>query len=279
MTINHFNGGGNATHTGAPRTRGNCDPLTPGTIIRMPDGTYHFVQYVNSSGAYAVPLAGIEREIKGNVVNFSAGGRSISTRSLVERLTLAELRSAIGESSPQYHRCAIMAKGGKTKATAAAGKKHGKAGNGHAAAGESLLPDTNPAATLGDFDGGEQTTTEQAAAEGAANAEASTDSAPEGMTDMATKNKAAKGKKAANGKVRAAKPPKTVRKCACGCGGETTSYFAPGHDARLHGWITKLADGRIEPKDIPASTRAKLNLKQTGAGFKATTPNFYRDQA
>jgi hypothetical protein len=100
------------------------------------------------------------------------------------------------------------------------------------------------------------------------------DTAPGGQVDMAKKAKAAKG----NGKAaRAPKAPKQVRNCACGCGTETSGYFAPGHDAKLHGWISKLADGRIEPKDIPASTRAKLSLVKTKDGYRASTPHFYKD--
>lgn len=93
--------------------------------------------------------------------------------------------------------------------------------------------------------------------------------------DMA--KKAAKPVKAAN-KVAKVKVPKAVRACACGCGGETSGFFCPGHDARMHGWIAKLADGRIEPKDIPyPSTRAKLGLVKTSTGFKATKPHFWKD--
>ena len=65
------------------------------------------------------------------------------------------------------------------------------------------------------------------------------------------------------------KAPKTVRKCGCGCGEETMSYFAPGHDARYHGWVKKLAAGTLEPSDLTAAQRKALgDLKKTGKGFQ-----------
>lgn len=69
-------------------------------------------------------------------------------------------------------------------------------------------------------------------------------------------------------KSKVAKPPKTVRKCACGCGEETTSYFAPGHDARWHGWARKLASGALTPEDLSAQQRKSLGeLKKSGKGY------------
>lgn len=69
-------------------------------------------------------------------------------------------------------------------------------------------------------------------------------------------------------KAKSAKPPRTVRKCACGCGEETMSYFAPGHDGRWHGWVAKLADGRLTPEDLSAQQRRSLGeLKKAGKGW------------
>lgn len=67
------------------------------------------------------------------------------------------------------------------------------------------------------------------------------------------------------------KPPKTVRSCGCGCGEETTGYFAPGHDARWHGWMKKLADGRLTPGSPEVKkVVGKLDLKKTKTGFVPT---------
>lgn len=72
----------------------------------------------------------------------------------------------------------------------------------------------------------------------------------------------------ARAKSKTAKPPKTVRKCGCGCGEETMSYFAPGHDARYHGWVKKLASGVLRPEDLSAAQRKALGeLKKSGKGY------------
>lgn len=69
-------------------------------------------------------------------------------------------------------------------------------------------------------------------------------------------------------KAKAAKAPKTVRKCYCGCGEETTSYFAPGHDARWHGWVKKLASGVLKPADLTSQQKKSLgDLKKAGQGY------------
>jgi hypothetical protein len=42
-------------------------------------------------------------------------------------------------------------------------------------------------------------------------------------------------------------------KCQCGCGemvGSPKSRFRMGHDARFHGRVTKLADGRLKMADL-----------------------------
>jgi hypothetical protein len=91
--------------------------------------------------------------------------------------------------------------------------------------------------------------------------------------------RAAKAAKA-NGKAKSApkvKAEKVMKPCACACGGETASYFCPGHDARMHGWIKKLAEGTIEPKDVPKTVVNKLQLTQTSKGYKASKPHFWSD--
>jgi len=236
-------------------TRAKAEPLREGDTVRFVDGSVHFIQYINSSGAYAVPLAGMSREINGNTVHFNAGGKTISISSLVEKINPLSL----GGNSQEYRRCVKMLEalreGGMAK------RRKANLDLGEAAQGT----------TFDDFD-----TSEMEMSDPADGHSAGLDSAtPNGTnedTDMAKKA----AKKAAK-PARAAKAPKTVRNCACGCGTETTGHFAPGHDARVHGWIAKLADGRIEPKDTNASWRAKAGLVKTANGFKVTKPHFYKD--
>ena len=231
-------------------------------MVRFVDGSVHFIQYVNTSGAYAVPVAGVTREIKGNTVTFNAGGKTISVSSLVEKVNPLSL----GGNSQEYRRCVTMAEalreGGMAK-TRKANLDLGASAQG---------------TTFDDFDTSDLEMSD--AAKGHLDAfDLETPNDSEG-TDMAKKA----AKKAP--KARAAKAPKTVRNCVCGCGTETTGHFAPGHDARYHGWITKLADGRIQRngKDaksgeqlIGAALLNKMGLVAKGDGFKANTPDFYKD--
>ena len=51
------------------------------------------------------------------------------------------------------------------------------------------------------------------------------------------------------------------RTCCCGCGRATKSIFAPGHDARVAGWLIKVARGEKQARDLPADV-ARLDLDQ-----------------
>lgn len=223
-------------------------PLVEGDVYKAIDGTFHLVQYINTSGAYCVPLAGIAKELGGKEVTFTAGGRTISANSVVQIIHPLEM----GGNSPEYARYVKMS--GKLGGGMA--KRSGKAETG---------------TTFGSFEDAPLTETEVAAdiIAGNDNTEEET-----GMAKKAAK-KAVKAK--ANGAARAPKPPKTVRACVCGCKNETTGYFAPGHDARFHGWIKKLASGVMGPGELPAAVRNGLALKQTKTGFQATKPHYYKD--
>ncbi len=223
-------------------------PLAQGDVFRDMDGDFHLVQYVNSSGAYAVPLSAITRSIGGKEIGFTAGGRTLSVYSVVHVVPPL----AMGGNSPEYKRYVTMVQRSGKAGTLPSDKFKGVT---YERFDETALPDGH----IGDGD--EETVSS------------------EGDSDMAkTKKKAAKAKRV--------KPTKTVRACACGCGGETTGYFNPGHDAKLHGWVKKLADGRIQKngKDaksgeqiVPASVLNKLKLVAKGDGFKATAEHFYKD--
>lgn len=239
-------------HTGRQPVYGpNSGLLAEGMVIKQKDGSYHFIQYVNTSGAYAVPLAAAVRKIGDRDVNFTAGGRTISAYSLVDIVNPLTM----GGNSQEYQRYVRMA----------------------SASGEGAIVE-GKGATFDSFDSTELVVT------GINTNLDETDSVPttRGMDDMAKKNKTkAKAKGAKRDKT-----PKTVRNCVCGCGTETTGHFAPGHDARYHGWIKKLADGRIQRngKDaksgeavVPASVLNKMGLVAKGEGFKSNTPEFYLD--
>lgn len=78
---------------------------------------------------------------------------------------------------------------------------------------------------------------------------------------------------AAKAKANAGSRPKvakTVRKCGCGCGGETMAYFVPGHDARYKGWMKKLGTGELtqpELQKLMGKQYGKYTWKKSGAGF------------
>ena len=63
------------------------------------------------------------------------------------------------------------------------------------------------------------------------------------------------------------KAPKVMKACTCGCGGQTASYFIPGHDARFKGWLLKIEKGEASPEDlIPKKVRERFQWKKKGAG-------------
>lgn len=237
---------------GQPRRYGpNSGFLREGDVIQLHDKSFHLIQYVNTSGAYAVPLASAARQIGEKTINFTAGGRTISAMSLVDIVNPL----AMGGNSPEYRRYVKMA------------SASGKQGIVDEAGVPFDMFDTTPL-VAGD----------------SANLD-ETDSIPTTKgTDIMAK-KASKAKTKSNGAAKA-KATKTVRSCVCGCGTETTGYFAPGHDARYHGWIKKLADGRIQRNGkevksgeqvIGAALLNKMGLVAKGEGFKANTPEFYAE--
>lgn len=232
-------------------------PLKEGDCIKMFDASFHYVQYVNSSGAYAVPLSSITREIQGHEINFTAGGRTISANSVVEVINPLQM----GGSSPEYRRYVKMA---------AASKRRGTMEDiGGVKLGEFDISDT-------DFQNVDE---ESITVAGHTTGKKTKQPKLKDEADMAKKA----AKKSAAKKDKA---PKTVRRCACGCGGETTGYFVPGHDARLHGWVSKLADGRIDgqgkdaksgEKIIPSGVLKSLDLVATKEGHRSKNPHFYKE--
>lgn len=74
--------------------------------------------------------------------------------------------------------------------------------------------------------------------------------------------------KPAEAKAKAAKartPKPATRDCKCGCGRLVRRHFAQGHDARFHGWMTRLAGGEDAKEiGIPASALKLMALNADG---------------
>jgi hypothetical protein len=84
-------------------------------------------------------------------------------------------------------------------------------------------------------------------------------------TTKASRAKAAKVESGSEpGSAPGSRKPKVAaatNACCCGCGAMVAGYFKQGHDARFHGWMVRIADGRTDPKDVPASAVKLMNLK------------------
>lgn len=68
-------------------------------------------------------------------------------------------------------------------------------------------------------------------------------------------------------KVKREPKEKVVRACRCGCGGQTTAYFVPGHDARFKGWLKKIELGKKEVKELPPSVQKEYVFTRRGIGM------------
>ncbi len=81
------------------------------------------------------------------------------------------------------------------------------------------------------------------------------------MAAPATKKTAPVKKQPAAKKVVAKAPkkekePVVMKPCACGCATQVAKTFATGHDARVHGWMKKIADGRMKFSEIDTKDQA-----------------------
>lgn len=63
------------------------------------------------------------------------------------------------------------------------------------------------------------------------------------------------------------------KKCLCGCGTNTTNYFAPGHDSKFKSWMVKVERGDMAPEQLPASVRKAYDFKKRGPGM-VTSRNY-----
>lgn len=78
------------------------------------------------------------------------------------------------------------------------------------------------------------------------------------LAELRNKEKAAKAKAQAG--PNGGKAEKTIKKCRCGCGGDTKGMFAPGHDARFYGWAKKIVAGVPFDKLKNFTPQAKTEL-------------------
>lgn len=70
---------------------------------------------------------------------------------------------------------------------------------------------------------------------------------------------------------KAARKPKPLHACSCGCGGTTFGRFCPGHDSRLHGWALRVEKGVVKLEAIPDGERQAVDafLKAKAKATKA----------
>ena len=54
-------------------------------------------------------------------------------------------------------------------------------------------------------------------------------------------------------KPKVAKAP--INPCGCGCGELVVNNFRMGHDGRFHGWLKRLAAGKMSLKELPTQVR------------------------
>lgn len=71
--------------------------------------------------------------------------------------------------------------------------------------------------------------------------------------------------KMTSARVATERKAKPVRDCACGCGTQTKSEWAPGHDARARGWAIRIQRGIITIDQVPVNEQAGANLMLSGA--------------
>jgi hypothetical protein len=77
-------------------------------------------------------------------------------------------------------------------------------------------------------------------------------------------------KKAVQAGTAATKAPKFLNACGCGCGQPCKSRFLPGHDAKLHGWVKKLAAGVMSLDELPPGVRNGMYPKVKQGVIKGT---------
>jgi len=232
--------------------RMNVGKLVPGMVIRMNpvDSVLYVVRTVSDSRAYCVKVRPSDRARVSDASfiyldregDDGSGGTSIASRSLVEVLDPDALGDAFARKAAQDR----LLKGKPVPVYE-----------------EATTKEVNMAVVVG-----------LPVAGGAAKANKVRLARKAAGKVALPGNKANAARKAAaavNGNGRA---PKETRSCACGCGAQTTGHFAPGHDARYHGWVKKLARGET-PDNLPAKVKNAMKLKAKGEGWVPTAS--YKD--
>lgn len=236
----------------------NEGTLVAGQVVRMvPNGPPYRVEYVNPSRAFCVPIRGTNVQRGGLIaredapdIESGSRGINIASRAFVEILE--------GDPAELLKQARFGRKAGAQMAQDDQVTNEGAANEGHPTEETQMSVSAIPVRS---GSGGGSTRDREKARRAAVSSRKA--AAPRKLSGAAAK---AKARAAANGGAKA----KTVRKCACGCGEDTASWFAPGHDGRWHGWANKLADGRIQPEDVPRKVRDAMKLKKTSSGFKPT---------
>jgi hypothetical protein len=265
--------------------------LEPGDVVDVFSSGNCVVDYVNSSGAFVVPLTPVIRTVRGHdrktgaptVVQFKQqkDGFTISARAGVKLVGKVE-----GYTSRDDRRHATMGtREGALKAAATRAK------NRAAAKGGAEPVDTAAAATQEQTDSAATSQveapstgdTDATAAEVMAASEPDLINvapepgsdlgvdAPEGEDNVAKKTKT--NRKTGQARARQPKAEKVLKACACGCGEQTGGYFVQGHDARFKGWMLKIERGEAKKSELlkPSVIRAYDWVGTRGGGERATT--------
>lgn len=209
------------------------DTLKAGTVVRDVSGRLYFVAMVNQSRARILPLeAGEPMDISPRAPLPTIDINTLTDNQFRRFDTMAKTRATATATVPAADTTATAQQGAALPIATAADIAAGIDSTDH-----TTDEDTDMAAT--------KTRLRKLAVKPESTA------TPLGQTKTKTA-KTAKPAVAAKtaGKGAIAKATTTVKKCACGCGDETTGFFVPGHDARFKGWLLKIERGQAQPTDL-----------------------------
>lgn len=86
-------------------------------------------------------------------------------------------------------------------------------------------------------------------------------------------------KSAAAPKAKREVTPKVEHACICGCGGKTTKFFVPGHDAKFKGWLNRIRDGKKKASEVMPEPLIKALGPWTKEGEGSVPAKTYQQAA
>jgi hypothetical protein len=277
--------------------------LESGDVVDIPGEGRCIIDYVNSTGARAIPLTPVIRTVNAHdaktgearTVTFkqSRDGFTISAHSIVKLVgrvdgytsradrrhgTMGTREGALKAAATRA-RLRAESKANAEAATdrlvnrieaAPAGPGPSKAAIAEAVAEETATPSGPHPDQAADASDGDLVNVAPEPGVDLGNSD-------QQETDMRTNGKAngkARSRKASNGAARKA-TPKELKPCACGCGEQTGGYFVQGHDARFKGWMLKIERGEAKKSELlPAAIIRKYEWTATRGGGERTTTNY-----